>query len=209
MTLLCKERILTCVLLAFSLLYLNTAQATIFDFDITFDGINATVDASSDPVAGTTLVPGSDGFNLDIHTAGNDFWNVVTSTNLGVYAGFYVEENGARTGNVTTTFFLNGAQVAQDIDLGLVQANVHMGAEIFNLAVGTIFDQVVVDYTFLASTSSFTTIQNSPDIIEFFPFFRDSNIDYVTGVPEPSTLALMVFGFAGIGYKRYRSKKVA
>jgi hypothetical protein len=29
----------------------------------------------------------------------------------------------------------------------------------------------------------------------------------ITGVPEPSTWAMMIFGFAGLGYLKYRQRR--
>lgn len=182
----------------------GAAQAVVFDFDITFDGLSATQDASSDPITGTTLVPGTDGFNLDIHASDGFAWEVTAPTSLGIYAGFFVQDGGSRTANVTTTFFSNGVQVAQDVDIGTVQTAVHLGAQSFNLAAGLVFDQVVVDYTFLASTSTFTTIQPQPDIVAFTPFFRVSTIQFVP-VSAPASLCLLALGLAAV---RRRSRAV-
>jgi hypothetical protein len=34
-------------------------------------------------------------------------------------------------------------------------------------------------------------------------------ISVTSGVPEPSTWAMMILGFAGVGYMTYRRRKVA
>ncbi len=48
-----------------------------------------------------------------------------------------------RTGNVATTFFLNGIQLAQDIDVNVAQASAQVSGQSFNLCASTLFDQVV------------------------------------------------------------------
>jgi len=185
------------------------ASATAFNFDVTFNGTTASVDLGSDPVAGTSLVPG-DSFFLDIHTANDDFWEVTGPTNLGIYASFFVQDSGTRTGNVVTTFLLNGIQVAQDVDLALQQQFVHMGAQVFNLPMGLQFDQVQVSYSFLSTTSTFTTIQPSADSVNLSPFFPHSSVSYVqnsTEVPDPATTSPVVTAFAISRLRAYRRRK--
>ena len=183
----------------------SPAWATPFNFDITFNGTTATMDLSSDPIAGTGLVPG-DTFALDIHADVNDYWQVNTSFQKFLYATLFVQDGGIRTGNITTTLFLDGVQVAQQVQLGESQQFIHIGGQTFNFVAGTQFDQLVVDYTFLATTSTFTTLQAAADGVAFFPFFRDSNISYVQGasVPEPSTLFLFAAGLATLARRRSR-----
>jgi hypothetical protein len=166
------------------------SQADIFNFSITYDGTVATVDGGSDPIMGTNLVPG-DSFILDIHTQGTDFWSVSADTNLGIYASFFVLDSGTRTGNVTTTFFMNGVQVAQDIDAATAQTSVHFGADSFTLTSGLTFDQVVVNYDFISTTSTMSTIQN--DGLNWSPFYNEATVVY-SAIPEPvgaSTIGLL------------------
>ncbi|GAA0858096.1 hypothetical protein [Aliiglaciecola litoralis] len=106
--------------------YVNAAA--IYNFDITYDGTSASIDAGSDPIAGTTLVAG-DSYVLDIHAAGNDYWNVTNTFNTGIYASFLIFDSGNRVSDVTTNFFLDNVLVDQDIDMSLNQGSVHIGAQ--------------------------------------------------------------------------------
>lgn len=178
----------------------------IYNFDVTFNGVSPSVDASSDPISGTNLLVG-DSFNLDIHAAGNDFWKVTGNISSFLEATFVISQGAVRTGNAITTFYLDGVQVNQINELGITEQSVHMGNQIFNVASGLQFDQLVVDFQLLGSTNpSGNTIASSPDIIAFSPFFRDSNISYVHSVPEPTSLTLFAFGGLGVVALRRRQR---
>ena len=181
----------------------GAANATLFNFDITFDGISATDDMTSDTIVGASLAPG-DVFNLDVHALGKDFWTVNTTTNEFVSVTFVVN-SGTRIADITTTLFLDGVQVDQVIENGTSQANVHIGTQSFLWIAGTVFDQVVVDWSFLSQPVGVSTIiADRPQVLGFSPFFDQSYVTYT--VPEPSTLAIFLVGLAGLGFVTRRRR---
>lgn len=189
-----------------------TCSAVTYNFGITYDGTTASVDGSSDPIGGTSLNVG-DGFILDIHAAGNDFWNVTTG-----YSKFFdmiliIADSAERTVNVVTTLFLDGSQVQQDIETGIVQQEVHLGNQDFDWITGTSFDQIVIDLDFLAINNGADTILvESADILADLsdtnrPFFNNPNIEYVSGstsVPDSGTSIALLFAsmLALVGLRR-------
>jgi hypothetical protein len=194
------------------LMAVSSAQAaTFYNFDITYNGTSTTVDGTSDPVAGTNLLVG-DHFTLDIHAATTGYWSVNTSFNTSIFASFALTTSATRTGNVTTTLFLDGLQVLQDVDLNLSQGSIHMGSQGLFLPTGTLFDQVIVDYSFLSSTGVNSVIQNSLFQPTFNELYNNSRINYVQGVqgvPDTgATLALLGFALSGLVGLRLRFAKL-
>ena len=101
--------------------------------------------------------------------------------------------------------FLEGVQVDQGIASNVKQQNVHIGSQFFVWIAGTVFDQVVVDWSFLSQTVGATTvIANRPRVLGFSPFFDQSYVTYT--VPEPSTLAIFLVGLAGLGFVTRRRR---
>ena len=52
----------------------------------------------------------------------------------------------------------------------------------------------------------FFLLQNNEDITQVRAVLTDFTITAVDGVPEPSTWAMMILGFAGVGFLAYRRR---
>lgn len=136
-----------------------------YNFKVTFDGSQQSLDAGSDPVQGTTLNIG-DKFLLDIRAAGSAFFESKTDnrSDAGIFpfASLLIDACATRTGNVTTKLVLDGTVVSQITELEHQQSCVHVGADFPPppLTVGLRFDQILVEYELLASTSPTNVLQN-------------------------------------------------
>lgn len=201
--------------LAFILCFIlvHPAKATVFNYDLTFDGTNVSVDPGSDTPGGSVFSAG-DSFNLNFRASGNSFWRVDgTFANQFAPFTFLLEESGDRTGNVNSIFSLDGSQTEQIIETNVFQSEIHMGAQFWALGTGLEFDAVSMTYELLTSTAT-TTINTLADIFEGFgqpdsPFFRSQAISFVSNVPSsqvplPPTLLLI---FLGLGLMRLQKKR--
>ncbi len=191
-----KKVVMLCAVFS-SMLMLSFAEASIYNFGITYDGTSQTLDVGSDPMAGTELFD-NDQMIVDLHASSGNEWTVLDGNWNFIYGSVLVSDVETRIGDSVATFLHNGTIVAQDIDMGTSQGFVHVGAQSTTLTSGMKFDQLVIDYTLLSDPGVDTVIQED--------FLRFSFIDTVgfeqfssfgsslSSVPEPTSL--MIWGSA-------------
>ena len=102
-----RSSIMAVAILAVSLAAAGSAHAIIHNFSMTFDGVNASIDPTSDPIIGAQFFVG-DRFVLDIHAEGDDFWHIDQQLISSIPILFNVQPIVFRTGDYTTDFRLNG-----------------------------------------------------------------------------------------------------
>jgi hypothetical protein len=161
-------------------------------------GATVAMPAQADTLVGTTSNPtGIDGLNVDGTTYDVTFVN-------GSYNSVY--------GSATPSFFGNAtgaADAAQAIKTGLDDLNVQPVAlteilvPVAILNDGTISDSVVI---FCCGISIVTTTDTSGVDAPFGPSIDYTSFVAVTAVPEPATWAMLILGFAGIGFMAYRRR---
>jgi hypothetical protein len=195
----------------------SSAQATTYNFNMTYNGTAVSLDPGSDVPNGTVLNVG-DTFNLNVAAAGTDFWKVITDYSVFVPLSFQVNESATRTSDISTNFLNNGSNVFNITDTAASQAFIHVGAQTWDLASGLQFDLVQMTWTLLAiDTAGPSTINAGPQFFGFIrtdaPFFNGPSITYsgsVSAVPLPAAMPLLISAIAGLGaVARRRRRKAA
>jgi hypothetical protein len=171
----------------------------------------------------------SHGYTVDISTTTqkfskniNDPNGVSTVTaainNLDEIDGFYTDKKGVTHGfldnhGVFTT--VNGPGATTTQLLGLNDQGLAVGFDVVNGVMhGLVFDSHRDVFTTIDPPNSmgttFNGINDRNQIVGFFVNSKNHNSTdglLVTGIPEPSTWAMMVLGFVTLGFASYRARK--
>lgn len=176
----------------------SVCSAAAFSFDFTFDGADISLDAGSTDPVGVSLMA-DDRFEADLHAASGGFWRVDAAYTQSFPMSFIVNPAGSRNGDSVASFLREGVEVLEIAEIGVIQEEVHIGAQNWTLPVGLEFDTVLLSYTLNSAVSLppdtdlvATTIADRPDVFGSIsnperPFFRNSSLAYLT-IPEPAAL---------------------
>ena len=111
--------------LALAALLPTSAFATAFDFDVSYDGIDATNVGALDPI-GVVLEAG-DSFDYNLQAISGGSWEVLTSGLFFPFLAFDINEAGVRIGDFSLTLSLDGTEQFSIMETGVRNAAVHFG----------------------------------------------------------------------------------
>lgn len=183
------------------------SAATVFHYDYEAKGKSVGLASGSDNPAGDTYRPG-DGFRMTISAGAGYGWTVGSSFTSSFDMAFFVRGSGIRTGEFDLTLRLDGVDVYSFSRGPFTQRFVHMGGQGIRYVEGTVFDEIVLDYTLITSSVS-TTIQNS-NPAHWGAMFKSKNVsfgsvpDAPTPVPLPASAALLLGALGLLAVKRRR-----
>jgi hypothetical protein len=204
------------LILVAGLSILHAAGAS-YNFDVLYTGGGtASLVPGSDNPNTTNLQPGDD-FLWQISADGNSFWNVTAAVSAFPLMGFGVSPSADRIGDFSLELRNNGATVFSTSETASVTSYVHIGTNAISLPSGLMFDQMILNYTLTSSTymnqsdpldplngTAADSNLSGPLPIFGAPEETNSAIEYVSGVPEPGTYALLGAGMIAIGAMRFR-----
>lgn len=181
-------------------------HAAHFVFDVLYFGSDmATLAPGSDDPTSTSLAP-SDTFQWSIAAQNGGFWEVVTGGDFFPLMAFSTNPGGVRTGDFDLQLLNNGSEVLSLSEAGVVNEFVHIGTNTVTLSSGLIFDEMRLHYLLTQATEDPATADDPNDLLPvetallgLLPIFgAPENNEFSPGItysiPEPSTLALSLFG---------------
>jgi len=187
----------------------SPAVAAVYSFDLLYNGTGGvTLAPGSDNPLTTTMVVG-DSFTYTLTAQPGGQWTVLNSFNSALIAGLPLAEPATRVSNYTLTFLNNGVAAYSYSENNVNTCCIYLGAIFVPLAAGLVFDQMVLVDQITASDNPSTLVSLMP-VFGAPEFAYVGNVTYsIEAVPEPSTWAMMILGFAGVGYMTYRRSKTA
>lgn len=198
--------------LAFALVSFAGTQsmAASYVFDIIWDGSSFS-EASSGSGLSSTVLNNGDDFTLTLRAAGTGFWTALDGN-----SNFPLNPraSGVTRGDSTFDIMNDGATVATDVNANEWRCCAELGTTRWdNLADGTVFDTVVMNYA-LNSGGSQTLFSNGMSTSSFWStdlFGNGSDFSYTEGapseVPLPAGGALLISGIAGFAALRRRKAR--
>jgi len=201
-----------------ALSFSTTASATVYDFDLLYNGGALSLDVGSDDPIGASLVDG-DSFDYNIQATGTDFWNVDVGGNFFPFLAFTIAESGDRVGDMTLSLLLDGVEQFSLAENGISNSFVHLGTNGVNLLAGLMFDEIILTYDLITSVDDVLLTPNNATITHYTigsdPLvpggFSSADISYIrapiNNVPEPGLLGLMALSLFGIGFAVRRAKR--
>ncbi|WFU18735.1 PEPxxWA-CTERM sorting domain-containing protein [Bradyrhizobium sp. CB3481] len=125
------------------------------------------------------------------------------TTGGGVFDDLSFAASGAATGFTSLLFNIRTDTATQVQFSGFVDALAGSSETLFNLTNGSNFFLVTATNNQLIRSGTFTAIGGNFDSIEQI---RLDAAAIAPAVPEPSTWAMMILGFAGVGFIAYRRR---
>jgi len=200
-------------LLAGAAIATQPAAATNYTFDVLYSGDDSAALAlgSDDPLA-TTLNPG-DSFTYSLTATGDGEWHTIAAADIFPLFALYVLGPGIRVGDFTLNLEQNGVSVFSYSETGASNSEVHLGTNTVSIPSGLTFNAWVLTDTNTSMTEldGITDTTSTPQSLLPWPgeapeIYSPQAITYGT-VPEPSTWAMMLLGFVGIGYAGFRASR--
>lgn len=190
------------------------AAAASYTFDVLYSGGgSAALAAGSDDPLATTLNPG-DSFTYSLTATGAGEWHTISSASIFPLFALNVLGPGIRIGDFTLNLEQNGVSVFSYSETGASNGTVHLGTNTVTVPSGLTFNAWVLTDTNTSMTDVTYTfdITSTPQSLLPWPglapeAYSPSVITYSSAVPEPSTWAMMLVGFVGVGYAGFRASR--
>jgi hypothetical protein len=188
----------------------TTASAASYLFEVEWDGSTASLLPGSDDPLSTTLVDGDD-FTYSLLAAPGFAWSTLAAGDLFPLMGLPVNEAGDRVVDFSLDFLLMGSSVYSISEIGSQQSFVHIGTNTISFPGGLVIDQFLLKATLIQATepggsnavdttfADIVPVFGTPDQSRFDPQDAMAFGPVNSAVPEPSTWALLLLGFFGIG----------
>ncbi len=200
----------------------DSASAAVYNFNVTYFGSGkATLVPGSDNMLGVTLFQG-DTFNYTITAAGGGSWTSITDSNFAfriltpAMGGFALLNPVVGTDSLTYAFKSgntmefsgtsqhtdnNGSAIGPftvNFPSGLTFNTFTESMTITHLDCCTLLDNPIQFFSIMPGLSGQAPEIGAPRVISFTP-----------GVPEPTTWAMLLIGFVGLGYRLHHRHRIA
>lgn len=195
------------VLLASALMLSGSVNATVYNFDYSYDGADFTAINGSGSIFGSSLAIG-DTVNLSIKATGDSYWDVSAAGNL-FTGNLGFQEYGTRASSGSYSLFNDGALQRQQVFTVPSQSSVHAGPNYTDFGGINTIDEwnlvATLDGSFATGNTINGWLSHSWNIFGATGGYTQGiSFVEVSAVPVPAALPLFASALAVFGLMRRR-----